>query len=359
MGRCKNICKVVIQMNIIKTLLRPLRKLKIYYTNVSRLGYRGKEAVAITADMLYCRYRFHCLPNEYIDYGFMNKANRERKYFLLRFHQRTQYIRTKTGTPIEGYKENQYKHFGELIGREFLSVDRTEKTVIKEFVNKHKKVLFKPNYGSCGKGIFLYELSHGEQEFERIYEEISGEDFLCEEYLIQHPKMSTLQSCSVNTIRVITLNDHGNVKVIDTAIRIGDGSSVCDNQRCGGLAAAVDVETGVLTTIGYTLDRVGYIIHPQSGTQIIGFEVPNWQAVLELAKKAAAMVPERAVYGWDIAVMPDGAAIIEMNGAPGPALNQICDQKPKGKEIIEFINKYGCKRRELSPAARRITRKYY
>lgn len=346
-------------MNIIKTLTKPLRRLKCYYTNVRSDGYSKWESIRITADMVYCRKRFHCLPSEYMDYDFMNKKDRERKYFLLRFHQRTQFIRVKKGTPLDEHKENQYKHFGELINREYLAVDRTDRDEIRAFIERQKKVLFKPNYSSCGKGIFLYEVGQGENELERIFNEVSGEDYLCEEYLVQHPKMSELQSRSVNTIRVLTLNDHGNVKVIDTAIRIGDGSSVCDNQRQGGLAAAVDVETGVLTTIAYTLDRVGYIIHPQSGTQIIGFEVPNWQAVLELAKKAAAMVPERAIYGWDIAVTPEGAAIIEMNGAPGPALNQICDQKPKGKEIIEFINKYGCKRRELSRAVRKRIRRYY
>ncbi len=345
-------------MNIIKTLTKPLRRLKCYYTNVRSDGYSKWESIRITADMVYCRKRFHCLPSEYMDYAFMNKKDRERKYFLLRYHQKARFFRVKRGH-IEGEdKYLQYELLGELVGREYISVDKVGLDATVDFVKKHGKVIFKPNHGSCGKGVFAFDPATDTDPQEKI-NEIIGDDYICEEYVTQHEKMNLLQTRSVNTIRVITLHDGKDVKIIDTAIRIGDGSSVCDNQRCGGYAAAVDKETGIIMTGAYTMDRRCYLIHPGNGTQVIGFQVPNWDAVIETAKAGARKNELRAICGWDIAVTPTGALIIEVNGGPGPALNQIADQKPKGKEIIEYIEKNKCRYRDIHPKTRRAIRKYY
>lgn len=345
-------------MNVIKTLTKPLRRIKCYYTNVRSDGYGKWESLCITADMIYCRKRFHCLPSEYMDYAFMNKKDRERKYFLLRYHQKARFFRVKRGGNYSEDKFDQYALLGELVGRDHIRVDEVGFEAVEAFVEKYGKVLFKPNHGSCGKGVFAYDPALDNNLREKV-EEIAGEDYICEEYLNQHDKMKTLQSRSVNTIRVLTLNDGKDVKIIDTAIRIGDGSSVCDNQRCGGYAAAVDKETGIIMTGAYTMDRKCYLIHPENGTQVIGFQVPNWDAVIETAKAGARKYDLRPICGWDIAVTPDGARIIEGNGGPGPALNQIADQKPKGKEIIEYIEANKCKYSQVHPQTRKRIRKYY
>ncbi len=345
-------------MKIFRALTKPLRRMKCYYTNIRSLGYGKWESLRITADMIYCRKRFHCLPTEYLDYDFMNKKNRERKYFLLRYHQKTRFFRVKRGH-VEGEdKYIQYKLLGELVKREYILVDEVGFEGVAAFVEKHGKVIFKPNHGSCGKGVFAFD-SATDTDLKEKVEEVKGSDYICEEYVIQHEKMRTLQSRSVNTIRVLTLHDGTDVKIVDTAIRIGDGSSVCDNQRCGGYAAAVDKETGIILTGAYTMDRQCYLIHPESGVQVVGFQVPNWDAVIEIAKAGARKNELRPICGWDIAVTPTGALIIEVNGGPGPALNQIADQKPKGKEIIEYIEKNKCRYRDIHPTTRRVIRKYY
>lgn len=344
-------------MGKLKKLLKPIRKLKICYKNIRDLGYSRIDTVWIILDMAYCRVRFHCLIPEYLRYDFMNRKDRDRKYFLLRYHQKVRYGLVRRGTPVHDRKAEQYKYLKEFLGREYIRVDECDYNALAEFVGKHKKVIFKPSLGSCGRDIFAYEES--ENDLMRVYTEVAGKDFLCEQYIVQHDKMNELQPSSVNTVRVVTLNYGDKVSIVATGFRIGDGESACDNRYRGGLTASVDPETGVVITGGYTFERECFLVHPKTGVQIIGFEIPNWDKVIEITKKAARTLPQRPIYGWDVAVTPDGAVIIESNSGPGPSLNQIADQKPKGKEIMEFIANSKDKYVERNRKIRRQMRKFY
>lgn len=333
----------------------PLSVIRHRYGKIEKFGYKGFDAFLIMLDMIYCRVRFHCFADEYFNYDFMKRKDRERKYFLLRYHQYYKLWLVKNVTGAYGKKSNQYDKLADLIARKYVSVDGVGLDGLKEFVDARDKVIFKPNHGSHGIGVFAYNKS--EDRLEEVYNEIKDKDYLCEEFIVQHPEMEKMAPGSVNTIRVITLNDHGKVSVIDTAMRMGAGDKVCDNICNGGYGATVDPKTGIVVTIGSDIERNTCIHHPSSGQKIIGFNVPHWDKVIALAHEAALRIPEIPSVGWDVAITPDGVCLIELNGSYGPRLNQIIDQKPKGKELMAYVDKYKDKKKIKQMAAIRKIRR--
>ena len=67
---------------------------------------------------------------------------------------------------------------------------------------------------------------------------------LVEELAVQHKQMSKIHPASVNTIRVITINNGKSIKILAAIFRIGNNNSVVDNLGSGGMSTYVNVDTG-------------------------------------------------------------------------------------------------------------------
>lgn len=42
-------------------------------------------------------------------------------------------------------------------------------------------------------------------------------------------------------------------------------------------------------------------------------QIPNWKAVLDVITRAQELIPGVRLIGWDVAITPDGAVLIEGN----------------------------------------------
>ncbi len=331
---------------------------RIRWKELTKRGYKGSEKIRLFIDMTYCRYRFGCRHFEYFWFNFMNRKNRDRKNFLLFHHQSIGYKAVKRNTTQFALKSSQYDFFPDMIGRSYIRVDESGFKGLSNFTEQREKVIFKPDFGTHGKGIFTYKRVEGEQRLREIFADIEGKNYLCEDFIIQHPEMAKLSSQSVNSIRVLTLNDHGNVKIVDTAVKMGSDDSDCDNLSSGGLAATVDVETGIVVTVGVSSHHERFIYHPETGQKIVGFNIPYWRELKSMVVKAALRMPDMPIRGWDIAISENGPCIIEVNSYPGSRLNQLMDQKPKGKEIIAYIKENStAKQRRIIARKRRKNKK--
>ena len=148
-------------------------------------------------------------------------------------------------------------------------------------------------------------------------------------YLIQprvecHPALRELSGRdALQTARVVTLLDaDGRPAVLYALLRIAVGEALMDGFRApdsgstGNLIARIEEDGTIATPVavapsGYGLVRVPR--HPVTGRELTGVAVPEWEAVRDLALRAAgAFAPLRTV-GWDIAPVPDGAVLIEGN----------------------------------------------
>ena len=150
-----------------------------------------------------------------------------------------------------------------------------------------------------------------------------------EHQLIQHPDMARLHPGSVNTMRILTDNVKGNVTIAYIIVKMGTGDSVCDNSGQGGILARVDADTGRITTPA-TDDYFNlYDKHPDTGIPLVGYQLPMVPEAIALAKEAAQVFPGMGHVGWDMAITPDGPAIIEGNNFPGTDLCQLAPLWPE------------------------------
>src|SRR5207237_461121 len=87
----------------------------------------------------------------------------------------------------------------------------------------------------------------------------------------------------------------------------------------------VELETGELgsaSNLGANA-RLGWLDrHPDSGSAITGTRLPMWDEVRSFAVRAHKAFGDRILVGWDIAVTPDGPALVEANGGPDLDIHQ-------------------------------------
>jgi glutathione synthase/RimK-type ligase-like ATP-grasp enzyme len=140
--------------------------------------------------------------------------------------------------------------------------------------------------------------------------------FILEALIRQHPVLGEIYPHSVNTLRILTyLTVDGQPKIIGTRLRMGQQGNLVDNISQGGIHATVDMETGIIAA-GLSLNsgEESYMVeHPDTGIQFQGTEIPQWQMILDLCRKAARATPLQRFVGWDIAVTETGPVMVEGN----------------------------------------------
>ncbi|WP_331835836.1 sugar-transfer associated ATP-grasp domain-containing protein [Erysipelothrix piscisicarius] len=135
--------------------------------------------------------------------------------------------------------------------------------------------------------------------------------FLIEEYFVQHEAMSSLYPESVNTLRMITFFDGKDVHVLEGVLKIGNGGHL-DNFGAGGMYTVLD-DGGKVLYPAFDKDAVAFDKHPITGTDIVGFQVPLYDEIVEMLDRAAREVPQIQYVGWDVAVGQKRPSLIEGN----------------------------------------------
>jgi len=161
------------------------------------------------------------------------------------------------------------------------------------------------------------------------------EHYLIQRRLTPHPELADLSGDVLTTVRMLTIVDeNGGFEATHAAYRMPSRpDATVDNFHAGGLAAKVDIETGELgpaSDIGLHPSSRWHSTHPLSGAQISGRTLPFWKESLDLARRAHAAIPGRAVVGWDIAIIDDGPVLIEGNGGADLDIIQRAHREPIG-----------------------------
>lgn len=89
-----------------------------------------------------------------------------------------------------------------------------------------------------------------------------GKDYIIQLPLKQHPQLAALHKESINTIRVMSKLENGEVSILSTIIRMGVGDACVDNECSGGINCGVD-ESGHLSDVAYDGSGKVYHKHPQ------------------------------------------------------------------------------------------------
>lgn len=243
-------------------------------------------------------------------------------------------------------KELSCMYFSDLMKRAWCINRAVNLEQFKTTFANSSKIVYKPLDGNGGHGVMVFKLE--EESLEEIYDKIK--DYprgVVEDYVVQHPAMSSLAPGSVNTIRIVTFAYNDGTQVVKegeypvdvayAAVRIGSGTSIVDNFTEGGFVVGVDLKTGTIDTPGVTIDGIPYENHPMTNTQFRGFKVPHFEEALALVKEAGKKIG--GYTGWDIAIREDGPVLIEANIMPGNRILQMPYVKDR-RGMMPVMEKY-------------------
>jgi len=197
--------------------------------------------------------------------------------------------------------------------------------------------MFKSTGGAEGRGIQKLYFATSEDAAVFFDSYIRKDSYIVEDVIVQDERMASLHRESVNTVRVPSIICKGEVKIFYPFLRMGMGRAVVDSNGSGGIAASVDAETGIVYTKGLTKKGRWYLKHPDTGTQIVGFQIPDWNKLVNLAKEITPMVEGTRYIGWDFALTPKGWIVVEGNALGGVCPMQGQDKVGRKKELLELI----------------------
>lgn len=312
-------------------------------------SYGRLKKIRIIFDFMWEKITHNTYMSDYMQYEYYNKSKYCRRQFI--DENRREIIHRTFNTPedceIFNRKEVFNEKFADYLLRDWIKVEDCTEEEFYAFIEKHKSFFVKPLDGWFGIGAGICDTTEYKDKKE-LWNKMRNEKSLLEECIIQHDEINEFNPSSVNTLRVVTLMlPDDSVKIVTADIRLGRKGKVADNFHHNGIAALIDIETGVTYTRGIDKTHKKYVVHPDSGKQIVGFKIPMWEEIKDTVVKAARVVPTVKYIGWDIAINKNGTiSIVEGNCMADPDVTQMPDDKGKWFIYEPIINEYRRKEKQ-------------
>ncbi len=229
-----------------------------------------------------------------------------------------------------------------------------------QILRREGKLIAKATRSYGGRDIYLLEHRENdnfafngkivsEKEFVDKMSALQG-DHIVTEYVKQAEYSSKIYPSSANTIRILTLYDSetGECWIAGAVHRFGTSNSgYVDNINSGGMAALVDIDTGMMEDClirdPVTEEKVHVNSHPDTGTVITGTVVHNWSYIKEKILVMARYAFKNPYIGWDVVPTEKGFKIVEINDCPDIQLIQFFTPVLKDERNRRFFSKYKIK----------------
>lgn len=319
----------------LKYLARVLRgvrfdKLNRMLETVKEKSGHGK--VRTFFDILWCAARYGAGYYDYVMFGFYDMNGRQRDTYLTRVRNK-KVCETMNDYSYANEFDDKLRfnvRFASFLHRRTLNGETATEEELADFLCGQTSFFAKPNHGSRGNGIEKLNVSDFANS-RAILDYIREKKLvILEEVLPQHEAMARLHPQSVNTLRIVTDRVRGDdIRVAYIVVKIGTGGGHCDNSGQGGVICRVDAESGTICSVATDDYFHVYETHPDTGVVFRGYPIPMLNEAIDMAKKAALVVPQLRHVGWDVAITPDGPAIIEGNEYPGTDLCQLAPYYPE------------------------------
>ena len=302
----------------------------------------GKNQLSLLLDLLYCGVRYNA---GYMDYKIarMDRLNAAQR--------RTVITRGISNGMVRRLNDKAYWHFFDdkaefndtfrkWVGRAWLKADGGLTLQALEAFCEGKGPLFvKPLSGSSGVGVERFEPDDFADRAAFLKRLREKGDCIVEETVVQHAEMARLYPGSVNTVRIATLLGEKAEGIVYAFLRIGNGR-VMDNIDAGGMAARVDLNTGVLNSVAADKKGQEFSRHPLTDTQIPGFQLPFFEQAKAMCLDAMRVVPQVRFVAWDVAITQEGPLMIEGNSFPSHAVPQFAAHYPDGIGILPDFERF-------------------
>jgi hypothetical protein len=299
---------------------------KKYRAIMQATGWTYEEAVENYLDAF---YRTGVRRGDYLSYRMYDMTPAQQESLLLPSYSRKIRLRYNKDPEFHALvrdKEASNTFFSSYLNRKWCVNTKVTEEEFLTIFGGVEKVIYKPIRGTMGKGVQSFDLKNDIREvYARLKSYPTG---IVEEYIVQHPVLSSLSPSSVNTLRIVTVSSSSRPVTADgkmmdiayAALRIGGGTELVDNIHSGGMAVSLDLDTGKIATDAVDNDGTVYTEHPLTGVHFKGLEVPFFRESMDFVREIIKEKNVQGYYGWDIAVSEHGPLFLELNSNPGVVL---------------------------------------
>ena len=256
--------------------------------------------------------------SEYMDrYEYWKLDEKQRDEFISRSEMQCIYRKFGDQNVMDiFYKKAVFlSNFHQFIHRKWIIVKDSSLEDFKKMVEA-TDCIAKPIEGTAGQGIFKI-CAKDVDNWEELYKKCVEKNILLEECIQSNEELKAFHPNSLNTIRVVTVSNGDRFVVFGALFRMGAHGSVVDNTHAGGVFAPINVETGAIDIEAVDSINNHYKCHPDTQKQIVGFQIPCWNEIVETCRRASKTIPNIRFAGWDVCVTKDGKIeMIEGNHAP-------------------------------------------
>ena len=273
----------------------------------------------------YCAYGF--LPYEYYNFGLFSTDEKEYSRFISDKEKCDISYRLNDLKSMAYFNDKwlTYKAFQPFFHRECTVVEKKrDYRQFQAFVTAHPVFFAKQVYGFGGHGTERMDLSSYPERIPEVFDEIRRKGkHIIEEPVRQSAKMAEFNESSVNTVRcIMILTKHG-PGIAACFFRTGKAGACVDNAASGGVFAAVDAETGIVSTAAVDEWSRRYEKHPDSGIAFRGYRLPDWDRLLRLCTEASVRAGKLGCLniGWDLAHTEEHSWVI-VEGNAGAQLGE-------------------------------------
>jgi len=263
-------------------------------------------------------FRYNISIMDYFYFGFYKKDNKERlKWagtgFMFEYQRKMNPIGVREVLENKISFSSSFRKFYKRDIAEYHGLLEDSSIAVRLIENASGKLVLKNSRGQAGQEIKVLDNSGlSPSQLTDIMRD--GKFDLVEEYIVQHPELMRLSSSGLNTVRIVSQEKAGEVEILAARLRITINSPV-DNMAAGNAAVPLDADTGSVTGPGVFSDisKADISVHPVTGVELLGFQVPFWQEIIEMVKEASLMALDNRSIGWDVAVTPEGPLLVEGN----------------------------------------------
>ncbi|WP_164103331.1 sugar-transfer associated ATP-grasp domain-containing protein [Candidatus Laterigemmans baculatus] len=213
-------------------------------------------------------------------------------------------------------------------------------------------VVLKPVDLACGRGFQLWRYDPDQKGWRRNGALLHDKQFIrhcCKASAVRphilqvrirnHPLLTPVAAEGLCTIRTVTYRrPSGAAGLLLACLRMPTGSAHVDNFEAGGIAAPIDLKTGILgDAVAKDPTRGPFQFHPDTTAPITGFQVPCFDEAKRLSLRAHAVYPWMPFVGWDVVITPSGPWLLEANPDWCVELAQIVSGEPLGETLYPEI----------------------
>ena len=282
---------------------------------------------------------YYCPFDEYFIFQFPRLSHLGRQEFVTDYEKGLvcEGVSSASVRDIFWDKWQTYEHFREYYGRDAMKIDAdTAPDELAAFAAKHPQFIIKPREDCGGHGVSIF--SAGDKPLPQLLEELRDKNVMLEELIVQTEALSKLHPASVNTVRCATFLKDGEAHILFTFFRTGRSGSVVDNAGAGGFVAFVDLETGIVSTPGVTETLETALVHPDTGEQIIGLKIPQWEEMKAFARQLSLLCPQQPYSSWDLALTDDGWVMVEGNAYGQFICPQFTTQRGMRRQLSQYFD---------------------